>query len=661
MVSADMLDAIDRILRRVKRKQFVAFGGVQVVMIGDVFQLPPVVTEEDKELKNYMDQTYRSPNFYDARVWVDTTLEVYELTEVFRQREREFKKVLNNIRIGTHTQEDLDFINNAARREVPESLKDDIVTAVTTNPRAQQINDEEMARLGDVKSKTYLGEFSGLGRESFGRNLPAPQKLFLKVGTKVMFTMNDIPKSPKKDSLDVESGQGEETKRRWVNGTMGVVVDVLEKVVKVKVGDEIYDVTPASWDRVGYNVIQTADAISNQVQNKLKPFTEASYKQYPLAPAWAITIHKMQGKTIENLKLDLDKKPFAPGQLYTGLSRVKSLSGLYLSRPIGLGDIKVSEDAIRFTSQTTGLDDKEDSGLSLMEFGGEPFDPADPNLDLDKERGYDFTSGPYGIPLLDYQEDELKSYADMIAEAEKQFGSNSNKVKNLKSVRRQHYDSWFSVPRLREDNIMEKAIENLDIDFDGATTTERETPTVVESTTKITASYKDRYGRPYKLSAKVSLKENDYDPEQLDTYISIDAFDPANPSAGAVATFGTKVGSPMADKLANEVYIDGIYTNEPYQRRHLATGLLAFASKLTDKKIRHSDKLTKMGYSFMESVELDDRLKTINYPSLAESQADAEGALSIDMTKLKRTKSSAEITDLLQRLNADQIPYKLTY
>jgi hypothetical protein len=378
-------------------------------------------------------------------------------------------------------------------------------------------------------------------------------------------------------------------------------------------------------------------------------------------PAWALTIHKLQGKTLDNMKLDLGEGAFAKGQVYTALSRVRSLGGLYLARPIVDNDIKVDDDSLRFTRSTTGLGNSGGSGLSLMEFGGEPFDPADPNLDLDKELNYDFTSGPYGIPLQDYQEDMMKTYADMIAQAEKQFGSNSNRVKQLKSTRREHYASYFARPDQREDNIMEQATENLEIDFDGSTTTERETPTVVESTTKISASYKDRYGRPYRLEAQVVRSENDYDPQQLDTSIEIHAYDPANPDVGSVSSFATRTGGEMAGTLANEMFIDGIYTAEAYQRRHLATGLMAFARKLTDRKIYHSDKLTRMGHAFMESVEMDDRLKTIRYPSLIESQEDADGALSIDITKLSKTKSSAEITDLLQRLNADQIPYKLTY
>jgi DNA polymerase III epsilon subunit-like protein/outer membrane biosynthesis protein TonB len=660
MVSADLLDAMDRTLRRVRGKQFVPFGGVQLVMFGDVHQLPPVVPEGEP-LDKYMKETFRSPHFFDARTWVTAPLEVYELTEVFRQSDPEFKKALNNIRVGMQTEEDMNLINGV-KRDVPSSVKD-LVFAVPRRKQAQEINDREMNALGNVKSMTYTGEFNGLGKESFGSGdeLPSPESLPLKVGARVMFTMNDNDKSVGKDLVDAESGQGDGKQRRWINGTVGTVVDLLENSVKVDIDGVVHEVTPATWERVGYDVSQKADPVSNQISDVLTPFTEATYKQIPLMPAWALTIHKLQGKTLDNMKLDLGKGAFAKGQVYTALSRVRSLGGLYLARPIVDNDIKVDDDSLRFTRSTTGLGNSGGSGLSLMEFGGEPFDPADPNLDLDKELNYDFTSGPYGIPLQDYQEDMMKTYADMIAQAEKQFGSNSNRVKQLKSTRREHYASYFARPDQREDNIMEQATENLEIDFDGSTTTERETPTVVESTTKINASYKDRYGRPYRLEAQVVRSENDYDPQQLDTNIEIHAYDPANPDVGSVSSFATRTGGEMAGTLANEMFIDGIYTAEAYQRRHLATGLMAFARKLTDRKIYHSDKLTRMGHAFMESVEMDDRLKTIRYPSLIESQEDADGALSIDITKLSKTKSSAEITDLLQRLNADQIPYKLTY
>ena len=659
MVSADLLDAMDRILRRVHRKQFVPFGGVQVVMFGDVHQLPPVV-ERGSNLEKYMQETFRSPHFFDSRAWVTSPLEVYELSEVFRQTDPEFKKALNNIRVGRQTAEDISLINQAGLRPVPSSVKD-LVFAVPRRGQAEEINDREMNNLGDVKSMSYAGEFNGLGKASFGRDLPSPENLFLKVGTRVMFTMNDTDKSAGKDVSDAESGQGAAKTRRWVNGTIGTVVDVLEDRVKVNVKGKVYDVMPATWERIGYDVTQNADPVSNQISNQLTPFTEATYKQIPLMPAWALTIHKLQGKTIDNMKLDLGRGTFAPGQLYTGLSRVRSLDGLYLERPISPVDVKVDPEALRFTESTVGIEGADSSQPSFMMFGGEPFDPADPDLDLDKELNYDFTSGPYGIPLLDYQEDMMKTYADMIAQAEEQFGSNSNKVKQLKSTRRAHYASYFARPDQREDNIMEQATENLDIDFEGSTTTERETPTVVESTTKINASYKDRYGRPYRLEAQVVRSENDYDPQQLDVNIEIHAYDPTNPDAGSVSSFATRTGGEMAGRLANEMFVDGIYTVEAYQRRHLATGLMAFARKLTDRKIYHSDKLTKMGHAFMESVEIDDRLKTIRYPSLAESQDEMDGAMIIDITKLSRTKSSSEITDLLQRLNADQIPYKLNY
>ena len=144
--------------------------------------------------------------------------------------------------------------------------------------------------------------------------------------------------------------------------------------------------------------------------------------------------------------------------------------------------------------------------------------------------------------------------------------------------------------------------------------------------------------------------------------VEVKAYDLAGNTDEAVANMSTEWGDiqdgPLLD---NQVYIANIETKEEYQRRYLATGLLAFASQLTDKKILHSDKLTNMGYAFMSSVEMDESRKTIDYPSLAESQDDREKVMVIDITKLSKTKSSAEITDLLQRLNADQIPYKLKY
>lgn len=660
MVSADLLDAMDRILRRVHRKQFVPFGGVQVVMFGDVHQLPPVV-ERGSNLEKYMQETFRSPHFFDARAWVTSPLEVYELSEVFRQTDPEFKTALNNIRVGKQTAQDISLINQAGVRPVPSSVKD-LVFAVPRRGQAEEINDREMNNLGDVKSMSYAGEFNGLGKESFGRDLPSPENLFLKVGTRVMFTMNDTDKSAGKDVSDAESGQGAERTRRWVNGTIGTVVDVLEDRVKVDVKGKVYDVMAATWERIGYDVTQNADPVSNQISNQLTPFTEATYKQIPLMPAWALTIHKLQGKTIDNMKLDLGRGTFAPGQLYTGLSRVRSLNGLYLERPISPVDVKVDPEALRFTESTVGIEDTGSSQLSLMEFGGEPFDPADPDLDLDKELGYDFTSGPYGIPFDDYQQESMDWYANAIADAEKQFGSNSNRVKHLKAVRRQQYSGWFALPRLREDSVTEAASENLDIDFDNAKVVEKDTPYVTESETNISASYKDRYGRPYKMEARVEMTENKYDPYMLDTRIFIDVYDQAGDDSKSIAKLDTQVGSPWDGKLENQMYIGYIETNEAYQRRHIATGVLAFARKLTDKPIYHSDKLTKMGFAFMESVDLDDRLKTVDRPTLSDTGAtDAEAPVTVSMAKLSETKTPSEITDYLQRLNAANIQYKIEY
>jgi hypothetical protein len=662
MVSADLLDAMDRVLRRVHKKPFVPFGGVQIVMFGDVHQLPPVVPE-GSPLDKYMQETFRSKHFFDSRVWVDNPLEVFYLTEIFRQKnDTEFKQALNNIRVGMQTPDDMNLINGV-KRDVPASVKD-LVFLVPRKEQAKEINTREMDKLGNVKSMTYTGEFNGLGRESFGSDadLPVTENLTLKVGTRVMFMMNDTDKTVGKDLVDAESGQGVGKERRWVNGTVGTVVDLLENSVKVDINGVVHEVKAATWERVGYNVKQKADPVSNQITNKLVSFTEATYKQIPLVPAWAITIHKSQGKTLDNVKVDLGAKgAFAEGQVYTALSRVRSLAGLYLGVPVTSDDIKVDENSLRFTKLTNGLGTTNNSQPSLMMFGGEPFDPADPNLDLDKELGYDFSLGRYGTELTEYQKGYMDWYANAIAEAEKQFGSNSNRVKHYKAMRREQYDSWFSIPQLREDNITEASIANLDINYDSAETTTNNTPTVTESDTTTTASYKDRYGREYEMEATVKYTESQYDPYELEPYVNIFVYDKANPSGEHIARFNTQFGGPMNGDLANELYVGYIQTNEPYRRRHIASGMLAFARKLVNRPIYHSDMLTKMGYAFMESVELDERLKIVNAPTISDEGAQGEAPVTVNMAKLSESKSSAEITDYLQRLNAANIEYKIEY
>jgi hypothetical protein len=362
------------------------------------------------------------------------------------------------------------------------------------------------------------------------------------------------------------------------------------------------------------------------------------------------------------MKLDLGPQgAFAEGQVYTALSRVRSLAGLYLEVPVTSDDIKVDENSLRFTKLTNGLGTTNNSQPSLMMFGGEPFDPADPNLDLDKELGYDFSLGRYGTELTEYQKGYMDWYANAIAEAEKQFGSNSNRVKHYKAMRREQYDSWFSIPQLREDNITEASIANLDINYDSAETTTNNTPTVTESDTTTTASYKDRYGREYEMEATVKYTESQYDPYELEPYVNIFVYDKANPSGEHIARFNTQFGGPMNGDLANELYVGYIQTNEPYRRRHIASGMLAFARKLVNRPIYHSDMLTKMGYAFMESVELDERLKIVNAPTISDEGAQGEAPVTVNMAKLSETKTSAEITDYLQRLNAANIQYKIEY
>jgi ATP-dependent DNA helicase PIF1 len=344
MVNADMMDAMSRMLGIARGKRAKPFGGVQVVMFGDPYQLAPVLKDEDIAV---MREHYQSGWFFDAKVWRATDravepaqLERYELSEIFRQHDPEFKEILNAIRDGSVTQTMLDVINKAGVREVP---NEDIIRLATVNATVDQVN---MSHLMAIKSPAvvFKGAFSAGDQQAFGRALPVEESLTLKVGAQVMFVKNDDSNTKRaKDGTMV---------RRWVNGTIGRVVEIPDaRHVKVRVGGEEFDVSPTSWEKVRYEIDEEFDAESGKTKEVVVPVTLAEYKQIPLRLAWAVTVHKSQGQTYDEVVIDMGRGAFAPGQTYVALSRVRSLEGLYLSRPIAMRDVMVDGNVLRFMAE----------------------------------------------------------------------------------------------------------------------------------------------------------------------------------------------------------------------------------------------------------------------------------------------------------------------
>lgn len=319
MVNADLMDAIDRSLRQARGVRSVPFGGVQVVMFGDPYQLAPV--PGDAEERAYFADHYESMWFFDARVWRDEPLDVVELVHIHRQSDLEFKQALNAVRHGTVTAEIAQLLNDAGARTPPD---EEVLTLATRNDTVTRINARELARLPGT-SKTAVAEVSG---DFGGRQYPADVDLKLKLGAQVMFLRNDA-------------------EGRWVNGSLGKVVDI-GGTVWVEVDGEQHEVEPAVWEQFRYSYSPTTKEIKRDVV--------AEFSQFPLRLAWAVTIHKSQGKTFDRAVIDLGSRAFAPGQTYVALSRLTSLEGLYLTRPLRPGDIIVDQRVRRFIHEVRERD-----------------------------------------------------------------------------------------------------------------------------------------------------------------------------------------------------------------------------------------------------------------------------------------------------------------
>ena len=318
MVNADLLDAVDRSLRMARSRRHEAFGGVQLVLFGDPYQLAPVPGDADE--RAYFADHYTSMWFFDAKVWNEADLTIYELATVHRQHEAEFRYMLNAVRHGQVTKEIADRLNATGARTPPSS---EIITLATTNATVNRINAVELAKLPG-KAKTARAEVSG---DFGGRAFPADEELELKIGAQVMFLRNDPD-------------------QRWVNGSVGIVTKIAATVF-VEVDGEVHEVQPSTWEKFKYNY--------SPLTKELKKDIVAEFTQFPLRLAWGVTIHKSQGKTYERAIVDLGQRSFAPGQTYVALSRISSLDGLYLSRDLRPSDILVDENVTRFMSRVTKI------------------------------------------------------------------------------------------------------------------------------------------------------------------------------------------------------------------------------------------------------------------------------------------------------------------
>jgi ATP-dependent exoDNAse (exonuclease V) alpha subunit len=305
MVRVDVMDAIDHSLRLNRIRPNEAFGGVQVICIGDLYQLSPIV---EAELQDYLSDTYESPYFFDAKVFKENKFEVIELRKVFRQKDSGFIELLNKVRNNDLDESDLLDLNQRCDPSLGFEKGELAITLTSTNRRASTINIEHLDALGS-KDYTFDAVVTGNYDE---QSYPTDERLKLKPGAQVMMVKNDPTK-------------------RWVNGSLGVVQKLSQHSITVSLGDSLCTVEPSEWEKIEYEY--------NKVDGRIEPKVTGSFKQYPIKLAWAITIHKSQGKTFDNVIIDLGHGAFAHGQTYVALSRCRSFEGIRLKNPIRYSDI----------------------------------------------------------------------------------------------------------------------------------------------------------------------------------------------------------------------------------------------------------------------------------------------------------------------------------
>lgn len=317
MVRADIIDFIDKVLRIYSRNMREPFGGKQVLLVGDIFQLEPVVKADEREI---ISRFYPNPYFFSARVFQEMELVAIELTKVYRQTDKVFVGVLDRIRTNTAGSADLQLLNTRCNAPIHKGENDMYITLATRRDTVDHINEQKLAELPG-KAVKLQGEIHGEFPEN---SLPTLMELIVKPGAQVIFIKNDQEK-------------------RWVNGTIGTISGLSDDGIMYVVTEDgkEFDVHKESWSNVRYRY--------NETEKKIEEEELGTFIQYPIRLAWAITVHKSQGLTFSRAIIDFSGGVFAGGQTYVALSRCTSLEGIQLKREITRADIFVRPEIVSFS------------------------------------------------------------------------------------------------------------------------------------------------------------------------------------------------------------------------------------------------------------------------------------------------------------------------
>lgn len=416
MVRADVLDAVDTVLRHIRYRHTEPFGGVQVIFIGDMFQLSPVAIEEEWRL---LSGFYRSPYFFHSQVIQQQQPVYIEFDKIFRQTNAGFIEVLNQVRNNCLTPDGLALLQSRYNPLFEPPKNDTYITLTTHNYKADRINAEELEKLKE-KTQTFTAEIKGDFPE---KSYPTEKELVLKTGAKVMFIKNDS-----------------ETVRRFYNGKIGIIQDFEDDkiIIQCPGDDEPIALGKMMWENIRYS--------TNEVTRQIEEDMLGTFVQYPLRLAWAITIHKSQGLTFEKAIIDAGDA-FASGQVYVALSRCRSLEGLVLRSKINPGSIENDREIVEHEKNKPGIEELE---IQLNE-------SRNKFREYTLKQLFDFRTGiGHASRLIRETEDVAGSFNDETLPFLKDILKQLQQIQEVSDKFQQQLNRIFEGPELNEDYLTER-------------------------------------------------------------------------------------------------------------------------------------------------------------------------------------------------------------